>query len=324
MSVEFKDYYNALGVSRDADKETIHRAYRKLARKYHPDLNKDPGAEEKFKDINEAYEVLKDPEKRSKYDQLGAKWQEGQDFQPPPGWEFNFNQNRGAEDGTFFYTNQGDFSDFFESLFGAFGRGSRGAEGPDPFVRQQQPLDYEAILRISLKEAYQGGTKIITLASQTRDPNDGASTRPKRFDVKIPPGILPGQKIRLAGQGGAEGGKGSRGDLFLKIEIEPDPRFRLEGRNLHADLALSPWEAALGAEVDVSTLNDSVTMKVPEGTQNGRKFRLRGKGMRNPNGPAGDLYVVARIKVPERLSPKERELFAELEKVSSFDPRKGQ
>jgi curved DNA-binding protein len=321
MTVQYKDYYDTLGVSRDASREEIHRAYRKLARKYHPDLNKEPGAEDMFKEISEAYEVLKDPEKRSKYDQLGSRWEEGQDFRPPPGWEFHFDRGTGAK-GTFFRSGEGDFSDFFESLFGgAFGGGPRQAAGRSPFESQGRGMDHEAVLRVGLEEAYRGGTKPVTLESQTRNPDGTVSVRPKRLDVKIPPGILPGQKIRLAGQGGEGMGGGLKGDLYLTVEIEPDRRFRLADRNLTTDLALSPWEAALGAEVPVQSLDGPVTLKVPKGTQSGRKLRLKGKGMPNPKGPAGDLYVVAQIKVPERLSKKERELFETLRKESSFDPR---
>jgi curved DNA-binding protein len=325
MAVPYKDYYKTLGVSRDASREDIQRAYRKLARKFHPDLNKAPDAEQKFKDINEAYEVLKDPEKRKKYDQLGPRWKEGQDFHPPPGWEnihFQYGPRPGAgAEGTFRGSGEA-FSDFFETLFGgAFSQARGGAGGQGPFVHQQAGADHEATLRISLEEAYWGGTKAVTLELQRPSPDGTVSRQQKRLDVKIPRGVLPGQKIRLAGQGGQGIGGGERGDLYLRVETEPHPRFRLEGRNLYTDLALAPWEAALGAKVQVQTFDGPVTLKIPPGTHSGRKLRLKGKGMPNPKGAPGDLYVVAQIRVPKTLSQKEKDLFEELGKISSFNPR---
>jgi curved DNA-binding protein len=319
MAVEYKDYYKTLGVSRDASREDINRAYRKLARKYHPDLNKEAGAEEKFKEINEAYEVLKDPDKRKKYDQLGSRWQEGQDFRPPPGWDFHFEKRPDGRSQQFY--SKGDvFSDFFESLFGgAFHQGPRTTDSREPFTGGRRSANHETTLRISLEEAYRGGTKFITLESQHVSTDGNISVQPKRLEIKIPRGILQGQKIRLAGQGGMEGR--TDGDLYLKIEIDPHPRFRLEGRHLHTDLALTPWEAALGGQVQVPSLDGSVTLTVPKGTQSGQKLRLKGKGMPNPKGVAGDLYVTAKIKVPKRLSRKERELYEKMRKVSSFNPR---
>ncbi|MFW6099083.1 MAG: DnaJ C-terminal domain-containing protein [Thermodesulfobacteriota bacterium] len=330
MAVSYKDYYEILGVARDAGQEDIQRAYRKLARKYHPDLNKAADAEQKFKDINEAYEVLKDPEKRQKYDQLGARWKEGQDFHPPPGWEdvrFQYGPRTGAHGEGAFWGSEDMFSDFFETLFGGGfrqaqgGAGGRGTYGE--YVRQQPGVDHEAELQITLEEAYRGGTKTVTLTSREPGPGGTVTGRPKRFDVKIPMGILPGQKIRLAGQGSPGSGGGQPGDLFLKVNIQPHPRFRLQDRNLYTNLSLTPWEAALGTSVQVQTLEGSVTLKIPPGTQSGRKLRLKGKGMPNPKGSPGDLYVVARIKVPKRLSKKEKALFEELGKISSFNPRAG-
>jgi curved DNA-binding protein len=325
MAVQYKDYYKTLGVSREASQEDIQRAYRKLARKFHPDLNKAPDAEQKFKDINEAYEVLKDPEKRKKYDQLGARWKEGQDFHPPPGWEdirFEYGPSAGAGAEGGFWGSGEVFSDFFETLFGgAFRRGRGGAAGRGPFVRQQAGTDHEAALRINLEEAYRGGTKAVTLEVQEPSSDGTVSRQQKRFDVKIPRGVLPGQKIRLAGQGGQGLGGAQRGDLYLRVETEPHPRFRLEGRHLYTDLALAPWEAALGAKVPVQTMDGQVTLKIPPGTQSGRKLRLKGKGMPNPKGAPGDLYVVAQIQVPKTLSQKEKNLFEQLGEVSSFNPR---
>ena len=325
MAVQYKDYYEILGVSRDASRDEIQRVYRKLARKYHPDLNKEAGSEDKFKEINEAYEVLKDPEKRKKYDQVGSGWQQGDNFRPPPGWEQNFNFGSGpqARQENFFWSSDGgDYSDFFETLFGGqFQEGFTRSEGRQPFSRQQRGSDHEAVLRIPLEEAFRGGTKTITMQSTAPSADRSVSSSEKRYDVKIPPGILAGQKIRLSGQGGKGSGGGGSGDLFLKVEIEPHPRFRLKGRDLYTELPITPWEAALGANIDIQTLSEPVTLMVPAGTQSGQKLRLRAKGMPNPKGTAGDLYVVMQIKVPKSLSKKERELFNELNKVSAFKPR---
>ena len=327
MAVQYKDYYESLGVSRDASRDEIQRAYRKLARKYHPDLNKAAGSEDKFKEINEAYEVLKDPEKRKKYDQIGSGWQQGDNFRPPPGWEQNFDfgagpQGQDRQENFFWSSDGGDYSDFFEALFGGqFQQGSTGSEGRRPFARQRRGSDHEAVLRIPLEEAFRGGTKSITMQTTEPAADKSLASSEKRYDVKIPPGILPGQKIRLSGQGGKGSGGAGSGDLFLKVEIEPHPRFRLEGRDLYTELPITPWEAALGTKIDIQTLADAVTLAVPAGTQSGQKLRLRAKGMPNPKGSPGDLYAVMQIKVPKSLSKKERQLLEELSKVSVFNPR---
>ncbi|RLC33853.1 MAG: J domain-containing protein [Deltaproteobacteria bacterium] len=325
MAVQFKDYYEILGVSRDATKDELQRAYRKLARKFHPDLNKEAGSEEKFKEINEAYEVLKDPAKREKYDQFGSNWQQGDNFQPPPGWQHRSDFNRGQQgpEETFFWgSDGGEYSDFFEALFGGrFQENVQGASGGRPFSSNRRGSDHEAVLRIPLEEVFRGGTKTITMQSTEPGMEESPSSSGKQYDVKIPPGIMSGQKIRLSGQGGKGRGSGGSGDLYLKVEIEPHPRFRLEGRNLSTELAISPWEAALGAQIDIETLDEPVTLKIPPGTQSGQKLRLRDKGMPDPKGPRGDLYVLMKIKVPKKLSKKERQLFEELSKVSSFNPR---
>jgi curved DNA-binding protein len=327
MAVKFRDYYEVLGVDRTAKQEEIQRAYRKLARKFHPDVNKAPDAEDKFKEINEAYEVLKDPEKREKYDQLGAHWKDGQDFRPPPGWETHFDFGRGAGPGQteFHWGGTGGFSDFFEALFG----GARGRGGPFGGMRgggpgagwSQAGADQEATIRISLEDAFQGATKTITLQSQSVTPDGQLSVQSKNYEVKIPKGILNGQKIRLAGQGGEGIGGGPRGDLFLKVEIGPHPLYEVDGRDLILKLPLTPWEAVLGAEVEVSTLSGPVSLKIPPGTQSGQKMRLKGKGMPHPKGSPGDLYVVIHIVVPKKPGDRERELFEELRKVSHFKPR---
>lgn len=324
MAVGYKDYYEALGVSRDAGQDEIRKAYRKLARKHHPDVSKDSGAEDKFKEINEAYEVLKDPEKRQRYDQLGANWQAGQEFRPPPGWETHFNFGSGFGQEHSFGGGAGGFSDFFEMLFGGQGfRQARGGPGAQAWHNfQQSGQNHEAILQISLEDAYHGDSKTISMQMPAVNAQGQVVHQSKTFDVKIPAGILPGQKIRLAGQGGEGSGGGRSGDLYLKVEIPPHPVYQLDGRDLITDLRVAPWEAALGAEIEVHTLSGRVTLKVPAGTQSGQKLRLRKRGMPNPKGAQGDLYVVVKIMVPKHLSDREKELFEQLRSASSFSPRR--
>lgn len=323
MAVKFRDYYEVLGVSRNAGQEEIQRAYRKLARKYHPDVNKEPGAEEKFKEINEAYEVLKDPEKRAKYDQLGSHWRAGQDFRPPPGWDVHFDFGTGPGQQEFFWSGSGDFSDFFEMLFGGQGfRRAQAAGRSRPGAAWRQPgADRHATLRITLEDAFHGAAKTIALQGMTTAIDGTVRPEVKSFEVKIPKGILPGQKIRLSGQGYEGVSGGPPGDLYLEAEIEPHPVYRLEGRDLYMDLPVTPWEAALGAEVSVTTLGGTFSLKVPSGSQSGQKLRLRGKGMPNPKGTAGDLYAVLKIVVPKKLTRDEKTLFEKLRDVSTFNPR---
>ncbi len=325
--MEFKDYYAVLGVDRSATQEEIKRAYKKLARKHHPDLHSGEArkaAEDKFKELNEAYEVLKDPGKRKKYDQLGSDWRAGQDYRPPPGWGGQgFGGRPGGAQESFFWSSGGaeGFSDFFESLFGGgFGGGQGEPRRGGPSMRQKG-ADREATLRLSLEEAFHGGSRSITLQAQDVDAQGRITPTERKYDVKIPPGVLPGQRIRLAGQGGEGFGGGSRGDLYLKVEIEPHPRFRLEGRDLYTDLPVAPWEAALGGEAQVPTLSGTVTLAIPPGSQSGRRLRLKGKGMPNSRGTPGNLHAVIQIKVPKRLTEEERKAFQELGEISSFDPR---
>jgi len=286
-------------------------------------MNKASDAEDKFKEIGEAYEVLKDPEKRQKYDQLGPDWKTGQDFRPPPGWEGMFDFGRGGAGQTEFHFGGSGFSDFFETLFGGHGFGqSRGArmgrEGP---VWRQAGADQEATIRIRLDDAFRGGTTPVTLQMQRVTPDGQVSVQEKTYEVKIPPGILSGQKIRLTGQGGEGVGGGPRGDLYLRVEIDPHPIFRLKGRDLYEDLMITPWEAVLGAEVQIPTLTGPVTLRIPPGTQSGQKLRLKEKGMSNPKGTPGNLFAVVNIAVPRNPSGRERELYEELKKVSGFNPR---
>jgi curved DNA-binding protein len=305
MPVAFRDYYDVLGVPRDASAEDIRRAYRKLARQHHPDVNKDPGAEDRFKEVSEAYEVLRDPEKRERYDRLGPNWKAGQDVSGDAGFD-DFARNGGFGDVRVDFGGGGDFSDFFESLFGGRGRTPRTA-GFEGFSARGG--DQEAELELSLEEAARGGRRRISLG-------DG-----RDYEVNIPPGVKDGQRIRLAGEGGAGMGGGPTGDLFLRVRVRPHPRFRLEGRDLQVDLPVTPSEAALGATVDVPTLDGTSRVRVPAGSSTGRKLRLRGQGMPAPRGEPGDLYATVKVEVPKRPTDEERELFERLAEVSNFNPR---
>ncbi len=311
--MEYKDYYKILGVSRDATPEEIKRAYRKLARKYHPDVSKEPDAEEKFKAINEAYEVLKDPEKRKAYDQLGAHWREGQGFQPPPGWEERF----GFRGGGFTEGGFGDFSEFFETLFGGGGFRPRGRTG-----FRTRGEDLHAKVYIDLEDAYRGTTQTITLTVPEVDPASGRLVdKHKRLQVKIPKGIQEGRKIRLAGQGAPGMGGGPPGDLYLEVHFKPHRWFRVEGRDLYLDLPVTPWEAALGDKVPVPTLDGRVELKIPPGSQTDRKLRLKGKGL--PGTPPGDQYVILKIHTPPADSEDKRRFYREMSERMPFNPRQG-
>ncbi len=330
MAVQFRDYYETLGAPRTASEAEITKAYRKLARKYHPDVSKEKGAEEKFKEIGEAYAVLKDPEKRKKYDALGANWQEGQDFTPPPDWqEFHFDFSNGAATGRRAGAGpggmNGDFSDFFAAFFGGgnfdgsgFGRSDSwsdrgGWSTPSP--------TQEADITISLEEAYRGATKNIVLQMMEHSSDGTFKPITREYEVKIPAGVGEGSRIRLAKQGSVPPGGREPADVFLRVHIAPHPVFKLDNKDLRVETPIAPWEAVLGAKVQVPTLDGSVNMTVPPGTQSGKRFRLRGKGLLKTGAERGDLYVTVRIIVPQFLTPKERELFEELQKTSSFNPR---
>jgi curved DNA-binding protein len=325
--VEYKDYYETLGLSREASQQEIQRAYRKLARKYHPDISKEPEAEKRFKEITEAYEVLKDAEKRKKYDQFGQAWKQSQrGGGPPPGWEqvifgggpggrveFDFGGFGGGTG-----AGPSGFSSFFDMLFGQ-GFGAEAQAGGRSGYRAdwvRRGGDQEARIQLSLEEAASGGERAITLT-------DGAGGPPQTVRVKIPRGIKPGQKIRLAAKGGAGAGGGPPGDLFLTVEVLPHARFRLEGSDLHTTVPVTPWEAALGGTAQLDTLEGPVTVRIPPGSPAGRRIRLRGYGYPQAKGGKGDLYASLEVVVPPELSERERELFAELAKVSTFNPRGG-
>jgi curved DNA-binding protein len=339
MAVKFQDYYEILGLDRSASQEDIQSAYRKLARKYHPDINKTQEAEEKFKKIGEAYEVLKDPEKRKRYDQLGANWQQGDDFSPPPGWDWAAGGRGGGggfsnfEGFNPFGGGGGGFSDFFESIFGdafgGFGRtterggssgGFTGAEDIFGAGRRAENLDQNAEVNITLEDAYFGGKKTLTL-SESVPTNRGSQTRQRNYEVTIPAGVQDGRRLRLAGQGMQSNTTGKRGDLYLTLHILPHRQFRVQGADLEVDLPISPWEAALGAKVDVPIVGGKASVTIPAGTQSGKKLRLRDKGLKAKGEGRGSLFAVIKVVVPERLSKRERELFEELSRESKFKPR---
>jgi curved DNA-binding protein len=336
MASPSRDFYDILGVSRDASQEDIQRAYRRLARTYHPDVNKDPGAEDRFKDISEAYDVLSDPQTRRRYDAFGADFRQVPEDVDPETWRraragagragagAGTGRAQGSRGAGGFGFGSGDFStqDFsagnldFEDLLGGIfgGRSQQAGRGWGPIAG----ADQEAELELTVEEAYHGTRRNITLTTSDGDR--------RSIEVTVPPGVTDGQRIRLAGQGG-RGSDGARnGDLYLIVAIAPHPRYRLEGRDLYVELRLAPWEAALGTSVALDTPGGEAKVKVPAGTSSGRRIRLRGRGLPNPRGKPGDLYAEARIMVPPRLSRAERRLFEQLAAETSFDPRapKGQ
>jgi curved DNA-binding protein len=305
--MKYKDYYAVLGVPRDADLEQIKKAYRKLARQYHPDVSKETNAEAQFKEAGEAYATLKDAEKRAAYDQLGRR-PVGEEFAPPPRWRQEFGT---GFDGS---ANGASFEDIdLSDLFAAMGHGRAG--GPRGRPHEPVPMhgrDYENMVNISLEDAHHGTTLNLQLADEkgSRD-----------LEVTIPPGVREGQKLRLRGKGGKGRNGGVDGDIYLHIALLPHPVFRADGHDLYFDLMITPWEAALGAEVQVQTLDKPVLLTVPAGTRSGRKLRLRGRGLANAKKERGDLYALVRIDIPATLTDRERELYKELASQSNFNPR---
>jgi curved DNA-binding protein len=316
MPVKFKDYYEVLGVARTASDAEIKKSFRKLARKYHPDVAKDKStAEDKFKELNEANEVLSDPEKRRKYDELGANWNhpERQPAPPPGGF------GGAPADGSEFHFEGTGFSDFFEQFFGSRGRPTGGfgqTRGAEAFAQRGQ--DIEGDILVTLDEILHGSTRTINL--QQTDPRTGQSSR-QTLRVKIPPGVREGQLVRLAGKGQEGSGGGDSGNLYLRVKFAQHPDFRVRGADLYYDLELAPWEAVLGAAVHIPTLDGTVSLKVPTGTVAERQFRLRGKGLPAGNGTRGDLYVVVSIQVPAQLTPEQKALWEQLATKSPFNPR---
>jgi curved DNA-binding protein len=319
MAVQFRDYYETLGVAKTASADEIKSAFRKLARKHHPDLAKTKekaAAEEKFKQINEAYEVLSDPEKRTKYDQLGADWNQPGGFQTPPDWGRGgvpggggFRRHAGGNGGVEFEFGGTGFSDFFEAFFGG-GRGESafsGGFGRRP-ASAERGQDVEADIMVTLEEALNGSTRQVSLRRSDAE-------KVETYQVKIPRGVHEGQRIRLAGQGEAGPGGGKKGDLFLRVRLARHPDFSVEGNDLIYEAALEPWQAALGAEIQVPTLEGYRRLKIPAGTQAGQRFRLRDRGLPDAAGGRGNLYVAAQIKIPKKLSEAERALWQQLAKL---------
>ncbi len=347
MAVQFKDYYETLGVSRSASDAEIKKAFRKLARQYHPDVAKDKKkAEEKFKEINEAYEVLGDPTKRKRYDELGANWKAGAEFRPPPGWE-SFTGGRtyqrsgpGGADFEFELGGTG-FSDFFEQLFGQAARGRSGFGRATGFAEDdaaERGRDVEGDIMVTLEEAMRGSLRSVNVrAAGECEHCDGTGQRGRQicnvcngsgrvsknrtYQVKIPAGVTEGQRLRLAGRGEAGTSGGAAGDLFLRVRLAKHPDFNVEDHNLIYEAELAPWEAVLGASISVPTLGERVQIKIPPGTQSGQKLRVRGRGLPQHDGGHGDLIVVTRIEVPSRVTEAERKLWEQLSRESRFNPR---
>lgn len=308
--MEFRDYYQVLGVGKTATAEDIKKAYRKLARKYHPDVSKEADAEKRMKEVNEANEVLSDPEKRAAYDRLGSRYQAGQEFQPPPDWDAGFEYSGGGFSGV----DMGEFSDFFANLFGASGHGRSGGR------RQARGEDRHAKILIDLADAYDGATRAIAMHAPQVDLQGRVAVQEHTLNVRIPKGVKEGQHIRLAGQGSPGLGGGPAGDLFLEVHFKPDPRYRVEGRDVYETVPVTPWEAALGAPIETPTPSGSVQLKVPAGSQTGRKLRLKGRGI--PGEPPGDLYAVLEVVLPPADSDKARQLYQTMARELPFNPRR--
>lgn len=326
MAVQYKDYYEVLGVPRGASDTDIKKSFRKLAREFHPDVAKDKKrAEEKFKEINEAYEVLSDPAKRKKYDELGANWKSGAEFRPPPGWgQSGGGQTfRGGRPGSInpeefeFHFGGTGFSDFFEQLFGSR-RGRHGGGGFSRFsnIEEEETAergrDVEGDIMVTLDEAAHGAVRNVTVRHGSRD---------ESHQVKIPAGVTEGQRLRLAGRGEHGSGGGTSGDLYLRVRLAKHPDFDVDGHDLIYELEVAPWEAVLGAEISVPTLDGRVNIKIPPGTSGGQKLRVRGRGLPNREGGKGDLFVVTDIAVPKKISAAEQKLWEQLKKESGFKPR---
>ena len=333
--MEFKDYYTVLGVERNASADDLKRAYRKLARRFHPDVSKDADAEAKFKELGEAYEVLKDPEKRAAYDALGKDWRAGQEFRPPPGWDAGFEYS-GAPEGM---DDPSGHSDFFEALFGHLRarqaqrsqqarRPQRSGDGAD-FRQQAQGAsrggwrgtDHHARIAIALEDSYRGAKRTITLRAPEQAADGSLRLSERSVEVTIPKGVREGQQLRLVGQGSPGTGDAKNGDLYLEIVFEPHRQFRVDGRDVSIELPITPWEAALGAQVRVPTPNGPVELGIPPGSGSGRKLRLRGVGL--PGQPPGDFHAVLKIVVPPATDEAARAAWRGIGQTLDFDPRKG-
>jgi len=313
--MKYKDYYATLGLAKDASAEDIKSAYRRLARKYHPDVSKESNAEAKFKEMGEAYETLKDPEKRAAYDQLGSH-AAGQDFRPPPEWGQNYAQGQGGFDDI-------DLSDLFAGLAARRGR-ANGAGGGARGRPQDMPIpgsDYEAMVRLSFAQAFNGTEIDLELSALEWDPQGGMRRVPHRVKARIPRGVTNGEKLRVPGKGGKGMNGAPDGDLYLDIEIAPHPLYRVSGQDIYVDLALAPWESALGTTVQLPTPGGTVSLKVPAGSPAGKQLRLTGRGFTRGSGTPGNLFAIIRIEMPTVLDDRQRELYRQLAEASNFDPR---
>lgn len=325
MAVQFKDYYEVLGVARGASEDDLRKAFRKLARQYHPDVAKDKKvAEEKFKEINEAYEVLSDAEKRKRYDEFGPNWKAGADFRPPPGWEQSGGRRThrrggaGQPDYEFQFGGTG-FSDFFETFFGSAARQGRGARGAGFGLEEElaeRGRDIEGDIMVTLDEVMSGAVRAVNVRTEV-----AGEVKTQTYQVKIPAGVAEGQRLRLAGRGEVGAGGGAAGDLYLRVRLARHPDFEVSDRNLIYEAELAPWEAVLGANLSLPTLSGRVNIKIPPGTQSGQKLRVRGRGLPGRDHAPGDLIVVTRIAVPSRLTDDERKLWEKLADKPSFNPR---
>jgi curved DNA-binding protein len=311
--LEFKDYYQILGVDRDAQADDIKKAFRKQARKYHPDVSKEPNAEQKMKEVNEAYAVLSDPEKRAAYDNVGQRFHAGQEFRPPPDWDAGFEFSDRSASGA----GSADFSDFFSELFGS--RMGRDAAREQAHFRSRGE-DHHAKVLLDLEDVYRGASRTLTLRTPQMDDRGRVTLAERSLDVRIPKGVHEGQLIRLAGQGspGLQGGQS--GDLYLEVHFKPHPRYRVEGRDVYAALPIAPWEAALGAQLKAPVPDGTVEVRIPEGSQSGRKLRLKGRGI--PGSTPGDLYLVLEVMLPPADNPKARELYQTMARELNFNPRR--
>ena len=317
--MEFKDYYKIMGLERSATQDEVKRAHRKLARKYHPDVSKEPDAEARFKDVGEAYQVLKDPEKRAAYDQLGANWKGGQDFRPPPDWNAGFESTgRGFSE-----REAAEHSDFFESLFGqglggGFGAGRADRAGGAGFHAHGE--DHHAKIQIDLEDAYRGAKRTLTLRLPQVDAQGHVGLREHTIEFTIPKGMRAGQRIRLAGQGGPGVGQGAPGDLYLEVEFRPHAHYRVDQHDVYLDLPVTPWEAALGADIEVPTPSGFVELKIPAGSVEGRKLRLKGRGI--PARTPGDFYFVLKIALPPAQDEADQAFYRNMAaQFKSFTPR---
>ena len=316
IALEFKDYYQVLGVARDAPADSVKRAFRKLARKYHPDVSKEPDAGKRMAEINEAHTVLSDPEKRAAYDQLGQHVP-GEDFRPPPGWDAGFEHSEHSRSAA----EAAEFSDFFSQIFGTMGRNGAQRRGRTADGTSTYPgNDHHARILLDLEDSFTGASRQITLRAPKMDGKGRVTLEERTLEVKIPAGIRAGQIIRLAGQGEPGIGNGKAGDLLLEVQFKAHARLRIDGRDLRLTLPVAPWEASLGSSIAVELPGGAIHLRIPEGAQTGKQLRVRGKGL--PSDPPGDLYVDIVIVAPPAATPKARELYEALAKETAFDARK--